>query len=103
MFVRFLFLASDLSRDPFNRPAGTGLFFLLTPGTSCLATIMLSLWDKIHSPRRGSGCVKSGSAAFRRPPDENPRDLGDGALSSYQILTESPSRYSFSRRSSPRT
>ena len=24
-----------------------------TPGTSCLATIMLSLWDKRHSPRRG--------------------------------------------------
>ena len=24
--------------------------FLMTPGTSCLATIMLSLWDKIHSP-----------------------------------------------------
>jgi hypothetical protein len=22
----------------------------MTPGTSCLATIMLSLWDKIHSP-----------------------------------------------------
>ena len=24
--------------------------FLMTPGTSCLATIMLSLRDKIHSP-----------------------------------------------------
>jgi hypothetical protein len=23
------------------------------PGTSCQATIMLSLWDGIHSPRRG--------------------------------------------------
>jgi energy-coupling factor transporter ATP-binding protein EcfA2 len=23
------------------------------PGTSCLATIILSLWDEIHSPRRG--------------------------------------------------
>src|SRR3984957_16233692 len=30
-----------------------GTIFLLPPGTSCLATIMLSLWDKIHSPRRG--------------------------------------------------
>ena len=37
-------------RDPFNRPAGTGLIFLLTPGTSCLATIELSLRDKRHSP-----------------------------------------------------
>jgi len=30
-----------------------GAIFLMTPGTSCPATIMLSLWDKIHSPRRG--------------------------------------------------
>jgi hypothetical protein len=30
-------LASNLSRDPFNRPAETGLFFLMTLGTSCLA------------------------------------------------------------------
>jgi hypothetical protein len=28
-----------------------GAIFPMTPGTSCLATIMLSLWDKIHSPR----------------------------------------------------
>src|ERR1700722_15701172 len=27
--------------------------FVMAPGTPCLATIMLSLWDKIHSPRRG--------------------------------------------------
>src|ERR1700692_2506664 len=27
-----------------------GAIFLMTPGTSCLATIMLCLWDKIHSP-----------------------------------------------------
>jgi hypothetical protein len=30
-----------------------GAIFLMTPGTSCLATIMLSLWDKIHSRCRG--------------------------------------------------
>jgi len=35
--------------DLFNRPAGTGPFYLMTPGTSCLATIVLSLRDKIHS------------------------------------------------------
>jgi hypothetical protein len=29
-------LASNLSRDPFNRPAGTGVIFLMTPGTSVL-------------------------------------------------------------------
>ena len=46
--IRFL-LASNLSRDPFNRPAGTRLFSLMTPGTSCLATIMMSLRDKRHS------------------------------------------------------
>ena len=33
----------------FNRPAGTG-FFLMIPGTSCLATISLSLRDKNHPP-----------------------------------------------------
>jgi hypothetical protein len=36
------------SQDRFNRPAGTG-YFLTIPGTSCLATIVLSLRDKIHS------------------------------------------------------
>jgi hypothetical protein len=30
-----------------------GAIFFMIPGTSCLATIMLSLWDKIQSPRRG--------------------------------------------------
>jgi hypothetical protein len=30
----------------FNRPAGTANF-LVTPGTSCLATMMLSRWDRI--------------------------------------------------------
>jgi hypothetical protein len=38
-----------LSQGRFNRPAGTGLFFFIIPGTSCLATIVLSLRDKIHS------------------------------------------------------
>jgi hypothetical protein len=33
----------------FNRPAGTWLF-LAIPGTSCLATIVMSLRDKNHSP-----------------------------------------------------
>jgi hypothetical protein len=41
--------SANLSQHPFNRPAGTGLFFLMIPGTSCLATIVLSLRDKIHS------------------------------------------------------
>jgi hypothetical protein len=36
-------------KDRFNRPAGTG-YFLMIPGTSCLATIALSLRDKNHSP-----------------------------------------------------
>jgi hypothetical protein len=31
-------------------PLGRAIF-LMPPGTSCLATIRLSLWDKIHSPR----------------------------------------------------
>ena len=37
------------SRDPFNRPAGTGLIFLLTPGTSYLALSSCPP-DKRHSP-----------------------------------------------------
>src|SRR5580698_3513519 len=55
-----LLLGSHLSRDPFNRPAGTGNF-LVTPGTSCLATIMLSLRDEIHSPDEAKGHLKLGS------------------------------------------
>jgi hypothetical protein len=38
-------LASKLSRVRSIVPLGRG-YFLITPGTSCLATIMLSLWDK---------------------------------------------------------
>jgi hypothetical protein len=34
-------------------PYGTVLSTDTFPGTSCLATIMLSLWDKIHSADRG--------------------------------------------------
>jgi hypothetical protein len=45
LFLTFLAPASNLSREPFNRPAGTGLFSLMAPGT-----IMLSLRDKIQSP-----------------------------------------------------
>src|SRR5271165_4048740 len=33
----------------FGRPSGTGVFLYRYPGTSYLATIMLSLRDKIHS------------------------------------------------------
>jgi hypothetical protein len=33
-------------------PYGTVLSVDAFPGTSCQATIMLSLWDEIHSPRR---------------------------------------------------
>jgi hypothetical protein len=42
-------LASNLSRDPFNRPSGTGATLHHYPGTSCLATISLSLRDKTIS------------------------------------------------------
>jgi hypothetical protein len=34
----------------FGRPSGTGIFLHCNPGTSCLATISLSLRDKSHSP-----------------------------------------------------
>jgi hypothetical protein len=50
--LRFLHLASNLSRDRFNRsivPLGRS-YFLMIPGTSCLATIVLSLRDKNYSP-----------------------------------------------------
>src|SRR5271165_2794737 len=36
--------------NDFGRPSGTGVFLYCYPGTSYLATIMLSLRDKIHSP-----------------------------------------------------
>jgi hypothetical protein len=36
--VTLLAIASNLSQVRLNRPAGTGLFFLIIPGTSCLAT-----------------------------------------------------------------
>jgi hypothetical protein len=42
---------TSLSRDPIQPPRWGGAIFLVTPGTSCLATIMLSLWDKTHSLR----------------------------------------------------
>jgi hypothetical protein len=45
-------MLASTSRDPFNRPGWDGAIFLMTPDISCLATIMLSLWDKMHSPRR---------------------------------------------------
>jgi len=35
--------------NDFGRPSGTGVFLYRYPGTSYLATIMLSLRDKIHS------------------------------------------------------
>jgi hypothetical protein len=35
--VTLLAIASNLSQVRLNRPAGTGLFFLIIPGTSCLA------------------------------------------------------------------
>jgi hypothetical protein len=34
----------------FDRPSGTGASLYRYPGTSCLATISLSLRDKGHSP-----------------------------------------------------
>jgi hypothetical protein len=46
VFATFSTIASHLSQDRFNRPAGTGAIFLMIPGTSCLATIVLSLRDK---------------------------------------------------------
>jgi hypothetical protein len=36
-----------------NRTLRDGSWADAVPGTSCQATIMLSLWDEIHSPRRG--------------------------------------------------
>jgi len=50
VFPTFLTPGSNLSRDRFNRPAGTGAIFLVIPGTSCLATMVLSLRDKGLSP-----------------------------------------------------
>jgi hypothetical protein len=44
-FTTFFLLAPNLIQDRFNRPAGTG-YFLMIPGTSCLATIVFSLRDK---------------------------------------------------------
>jgi hypothetical protein len=35
--------------NDFDRPSGTGVFLYRYPGTSYLATIVLSLRDKIHS------------------------------------------------------
>ena len=51
-------LSSKLSSCPFEKTLGTlvqssrwdGATFLMIPGTSCLATISLSLRDKSHSP-----------------------------------------------------
>ena len=37
----------------FDRPSGTGALCNRYPGTSCLATISLSLRDKSHSPIKG--------------------------------------------------
>jgi hypothetical protein len=40
---------SGIEND-FDRPSGTAVFLYRYPGTSYLATIMLSLRDKMHSP-----------------------------------------------------
>jgi hypothetical protein len=47
-FTNFFLLASDLRSVQSSR--WDGPIFLMIPGTSCLATIVLSLRDKSHSP-----------------------------------------------------
>ena len=48
-----MYVGVQLNRDSVQSSRWDGTIFLTTPGTSCLATIMLSLWDKIQSPCRG--------------------------------------------------
>jgi hypothetical protein len=45
--------ATNISDHDFDRPSGTGASLRRYPGTSCLATISLSLRDKSHSPIEG--------------------------------------------------
>ena len=47
---------SGIATPDHTVPYGTVLSVDAFPGTSCQATIMLSLWDEIHSPRRGFTC-----------------------------------------------
>jgi hypothetical protein len=44
------FALSPGTDNDFDRPSGTGASLHGYPGTSCLATISLSLRDKSHSP-----------------------------------------------------
>jgi hypothetical protein len=44
------FALSSGTDNDFDRPSGTGASLYRYPGTSCLATISLSLRDKSHSP-----------------------------------------------------
>jgi hypothetical protein len=57
-------------RKAFNRsivPLGRG-YFLMIPGTSCLATIMLSLRDKNHPPTEAPRIIPS---AYGLQPEEH--------------------------------
>jgi hypothetical protein len=54
-------LKSDLSRNRFNRPAGTRVIFLMIPGTSCLWS--LDIWRRwrrdlqpVEAPIESSKC-----------------------------------------------
>jgi len=49
--------ASEMLVHRFNRPAETGVIFFMIPGTSCLATIVLSLLDKNRSPFEAPGII----------------------------------------------
>ena len=40
--------------NDFDRPSGTAVFLYRYPGTSYLATILLSLRDKMHAPAKAS-------------------------------------------------
>jgi hypothetical protein len=44
---------ANISDHDFDRPSGTGASLHRYPGTSCLATISLSLRDKSQSPIEG--------------------------------------------------
>jgi len=42
------------AENDFDRPSGTAVFLYRYPGTSYLATILLSLRDKMHAPAKAS-------------------------------------------------
>jgi hypothetical protein len=48
--TKFLLLASNRKLRSVQSSRWDGAIFLMIPGTSCLATIVLSLRDKDHSP-----------------------------------------------------